>query len=135
MIRLEKTSAAVFAALLVVVSGSAAAQTPKPRLLVNGKNSVKAYSAQNPCQVGIAEVDIIAEDPSVFAEAQRAIINDVIFTVAFVVGDECASKQVRIRKITFAGYAGGKLYFAAAATPNGGWSRVRTVAIDAASPR
>ncbi len=131
------SAAAFFAALaLFGLAAPASAQSSKPRYIGGSEaHGVKAYAIQNPCVAGSADVDLIAEDRAIFTEPRRNDVRNVMSGVAYVIGEECAAQQVRIRKVTFAGYADGELLFAAAVTPNGGWLNVRSVEIDAATDR
>jgi len=116
----------------VMISSVMAQLSPKPRL-VTSKHGVRAYSVQQPCTAGIVNIDLVADEKGIYKPDRRDSLLEIIGGVATIIEINCSIKQVNIRKITYAGYAGGVVYYAAAVTPRGDWSDIRVVDIDAAS--
>ncbi|MEM8988418.1 MAG: hypothetical protein AAGC95_17015 [Pseudomonadota bacterium] len=109
-----KYRAALICAALFSIAGAAEADS-----VLRGEN-LEAVAATSVC-AQVLPVKITATTPSAFYTGASELSNLIegIIEIALI---DCQIQNVAVSKVTFAGYSGGRLYYAASVVPRAGWS-------------
>lgn len=109
-----------FVTLTLLAAAIAGAPSPAIAATVNG-NGMQAVANTTPCEP-LLKVRITATSAESFYAGANELGN-LVTAIREVALLDCQIQNVTVQKVTYTGYVNGALHYAAAAIPQGGWSR------------